>query len=163
MILERDEDSIECVYLIGSPGSPLVKIGRSVDVARRLADIQRMSPAPLKVLWQEAGGFEMETALHRRFHQQRAHGEWFNLGADPIALVTEAAAAIAATREAQMLLTLEIESSPEVEEEPDLDLDNPEYQPDEWGCRTRTPRECAAMGAPPGSIFECSGRHSGYH
>ncbi|MGW8846584.1 GIY-YIG nuclease family protein [Streptomyces xiamenensis] len=67
----------EFVYVIGTPGANTVKIGRSIDVARRLADIQRMSPVPLEVLWTTPGGHELETALHRHFRPYRSHGEWF--------------------------------------------------------------------------------------
>lgn len=66
------------VYLIGSPDSRLVKIGRSVDPERRLADIQRMSPTKLAVLWRTEGGPTLEAALHRRFKTLRSHGEWFS-------------------------------------------------------------------------------------
>lgn len=67
----------ERVYVIGTPGSSTVKIGRSINVERRLADIQRMSPVPLEVLWSTPGGHELETALHRHFRPYRSHGEWF--------------------------------------------------------------------------------------
>lgn len=70
-------DRIECVYLIGSDASTLVKIGRSVDVQARLATLQGMSPVKLTVLWQTVGGTGLEMALHRHFQNQRSHGEWF--------------------------------------------------------------------------------------
>jgi hypothetical protein len=70
-------DATEYVYLIGSEGSPIVKIGRSVDVPGRLSAIQYMSPLKLSVLWQTEGGSELEAALHRHFKACRSHGEWF--------------------------------------------------------------------------------------
>jgi Meiotically Up-regulated Gene 113 (MUG113) protein len=68
----------EYVYLIGSESSPLVKIGRTTDLLRRLADIQNMSPVKLTVLWRTEGSAGLETALHRHFKAQRVHGEWFD-------------------------------------------------------------------------------------
>lgn len=83
--------SQEYVYLIGCAESSLVKIGRSEDVSRRLAEIQRMSPVPLTVLWSHPGGPELETRLHRCFGHLRSHGEWFHFGEeDPIACVQKA-------------------------------------------------------------------------
>jgi hypothetical protein len=86
------EESVqgEQVYVVGGPGSPLVKIGRSRNVSRRLADLQRMSPVVLAVLGVFHGGSDLEAALHRRFRHQRAHGEWFDLGNDPLAAVQAA-------------------------------------------------------------------------
>ena len=81
----------EVVYVIGSPHGGLVKIGRSVDVDRRLATIQRMSPVPLAVLFKTEGGTQLERALHGYFQSYRTHGEWFDFGqADPIPMVTAA-------------------------------------------------------------------------
>jgi hypothetical protein len=83
--------SVEFVYVIGSEGSTLVKIGRSTDVKKRLAAIQCMSPAPLAVLWQVEGDPELETAPHRLFKNYRAHGEWFDFeGHDPVQVVSDA-------------------------------------------------------------------------
>ncbi|MER5200520.1 GIY-YIG nuclease family protein [Streptomyces sp. NPDC002755] len=80
----------EHVYLVGSFNSPLVKIGRSSNVPRRLASIQSMSPLPLVVLHTYLGGSELEAALHRRFQDRRAHGEWFVINGDPVDVVSTA-------------------------------------------------------------------------
>ena len=48
-------EKIEMVYAIGQTNGGLIKIGRSNDVSRRFAEIQRMSPVPLVVLWQHPG------------------------------------------------------------------------------------------------------------
>lgn len=86
-------EKVQVVYVIGSTNGHAVKIGRSDDVARRLAEIQRMSPVKLEVLWQVQAGGDLETALHRRFKARRTHGEWFDFGDDdPVALVGQAAA-----------------------------------------------------------------------
>lgn len=81
-------DRGERVYLIGSQVNALVKIGRSTNVQRRLADIQRMSPVELDVLWLTVGNADLETRLHRAFRARRTHGEWFNFaGLDAVEAV----------------------------------------------------------------------------
>jgi DNA-binding transcriptional ArsR family regulator len=88
---------VECVYLIGSEASTLVKIGRSIDVPGRLATLRAMSPVPLTLLWQTLGGAELEAALHRRFDARRAHGEWFDFpDGDAVGQVVRALPQIAA-------------------------------------------------------------------
>jgi hypothetical protein len=83
-----DVDRESVVYVIGSSQSHLVKIGRTDDPSRRVADIQRMSPVPLSLLWATPGGADLEARLHRRFAAHRQHGEWFDFGdADPVATV----------------------------------------------------------------------------
>ncbi|MFG2629960.1 GIY-YIG nuclease family protein [Streptomyces sp. NPDC048473] len=76
------------VYLIGSPESPLVKIGWSDNPERRLRDLQTGSPVPLQLLALFEGGAVIEAALHRQLADKRRHGEWFDLGADPVAVVS---------------------------------------------------------------------------
>jgi hypothetical protein len=77
----------EVVYVLGTPGSNTVKIGRTTNLAKRLGDIQRMSPVPLSVLWQCPGGHELETNLHRHFANLRSHGEWFTFRVDAVPLI----------------------------------------------------------------------------
>lgn len=86
---------VEHVYLIGSAGSSVVKIGRSGDIRTRLQQIQRMSPAPLGILWSTPGGSAVEKALHRHFKALRMHGEWFDFSTDdPVTRVREALSVI---------------------------------------------------------------------
>lgn len=82
----------EVVYVLGTPGSNTVKIGRTTDLAKRVAAIQRMSPVPLSVLWSTPGGSELEALLHRHFSDLRSHGEWFAFPADPVEQVRTAVA-----------------------------------------------------------------------
>jgi hypothetical protein len=77
----------EVVYVLGTPGSNTVKIGRTTNLAKRVADIQRMSPVPLSVLWTTPGGHELETRLHRHFAVFRSHGEWFAFRVDAVKLI----------------------------------------------------------------------------
>lgn len=80
------------VYLIGAGRGQPVKIGRTVDVPRRCAQLQATSPVPLRVLWSTPGTPDLETHLHARFRAKRLHGEWFDFGADdPIRPVRAAA------------------------------------------------------------------------
>lgn len=83
-------ESTEFVYVIGSPGSSTVKIGRSINPKRRLSEIQAMSPVPLAILAVHVGDHEVETYLHRRFASARQHGEWFTFEVDPLRAVSEA-------------------------------------------------------------------------
>lgn len=76
------------VYLIGSPQSPLVKIGWSDNPERRLRHLQTGSPVPLQLLALFEGGAVLEAALHRQFANKRRHGEWFDLGSDPMTVVS---------------------------------------------------------------------------
>lgn len=77
----------ERVYLIGSPDSPLVKIGWSDNPKRRLRDLQAGSPVLLQLIAVFEGGAYVEAELHRCFADKRKHGEWFDLGPDPVAAV----------------------------------------------------------------------------
>lgn len=77
-------------YVIAADGSPLVKIGQAVDVAHRLMNLQSGSPVRLYVLatFEGRDGRALERQLHRELAHARKHGEWFDLGADPLAVVT---------------------------------------------------------------------------
>lgn len=77
----------EVVYVLGTPGSNMVKIGRTTNLTKRFAEIQRMSPVPLAVLWDCPGGHELETRLHRHFASLRTHGEWFSFRRDAVQLI----------------------------------------------------------------------------
>ncbi|WP_327259821.1 MULTISPECIES: GIY-YIG nuclease family protein [unclassified Streptomyces] len=76
------------MYLIGSPDSPLVKIGWTDNPERRLRHLQTGSPVPLRLLAIFEGGNIVEAELHRRFADKRRHGEWFDLGPDPVGAVS---------------------------------------------------------------------------
>lgn len=88
--MDAEPATSEQVYVIGSPSSTLVKIGRSTNLEQRIADLQRMSPVPLKVLCTYDGGAELEAALHRYFKDCRSHGEWFALDGDPVVIAQAA-------------------------------------------------------------------------
>lgn len=63
-----------------------IKIGYSVDPKRRIRNLPYSVILPadfnhaaeLEVLRVIDGGFDVESALHKRFHHLRVAGEWFN-------------------------------------------------------------------------------------
>ncbi|MCK5015569.1 MAG: GIY-YIG nuclease family protein [Candidatus Peribacteraceae bacterium] len=57
-----------------------VKIGYTVDVERRINELQTACPKRLKLLALMEGNFETEKALHYMFRTHRAEGEWFRYG-----------------------------------------------------------------------------------
>jgi len=82
------------VYVIGEPGSQVVKIGTTINLEARLKGIQTASPGRVDVLWFTPGSWELEEALHSRFRATRQRGEWFHFGeleGDPVELVSSAA------------------------------------------------------------------------
>lgn len=70
----------EFLYVIGVPGSGIVKIGRTGDVEKRLRTLRNSSPNPIELLWCGRGSGDIEPALHERFRRYRTHGEWFDFG-----------------------------------------------------------------------------------
>lgn len=87
---ETQEETVSAgsVYVLGCAENHKVKIGRTVNLTGRLADIQRMSPVSLNLLWRTPGGAEVETRLHREFSFLRTHGEWFDFdGVAPVAAI----------------------------------------------------------------------------
>ena len=91
------KDSRSVVYRIGSDETHKVKIGKSIHPERRLADIQRMSPVELRILWTHPGDLALESALHDEFASYRLHGEWFDFGdLNPAATIAAAAERIEA-------------------------------------------------------------------
>jgi hypothetical protein len=69
------------VYIVQARNSGLVKIGKAVDVTKRLGDLRAMGTEPLDLLVVLPGfGGEWERRLHRRFAEYRDHGEWFTPG-----------------------------------------------------------------------------------
>lgn len=65
------------VYFLHAPSVGLVKIGRSIDVERRLSEVRLISPVPLQLLWYTNGGAAAEARYHQRWAHLREHGEWF--------------------------------------------------------------------------------------
>lgn len=79
------------VYFIEAVGLGLIKIGVANSVRARMAQLEKMSPAPLKELCRletdRLGSLEKE--LHRRFAEYRSHGEWFRAEPPILAFIAE--------------------------------------------------------------------------
>ena len=74
------------IYVIGTPGSAIVKIGHAASPDERLRTLQTGNPALLAVLWSHEGDSELEGHLHATFADYRVRGEWFDLGHVPDAV-----------------------------------------------------------------------------
>jgi hypothetical protein len=83
---------LQYVYVIGVTGMQAVKIGTAGDCNARMSSLQIGCPLKMELLWERAAdnAFGVERALHERFSAQRIRGEWFNLGLDPVPLITDA-------------------------------------------------------------------------
>lgn len=84
------QPAAERVYVLGTADGRTVKIGRTTNLAKRVSDIQGMSPVPLTLLWSHPGGHALETNLHRHFSWLRVHGEWFVFKEDALPLIKKA-------------------------------------------------------------------------
>jgi Meiotically Up-regulated Gene 113 (MUG113) protein len=65
------------VYFIYCAGR--VKIGRAVDVAKRMSSVSTGSPFRPVVLLAISGSLSAEREVHTRFAEDRVHREWFRL------------------------------------------------------------------------------------
>ena len=73
----RSYDRVCHVYVIRRPDTHEIKIGISLDPAKRLASHQSSHARPLELLLSFAGGEPAERALLARFAGHRLNGEWF--------------------------------------------------------------------------------------
>jgi T5orf172 domain len=87
------------VYVIGPvPHTDpyLVKIGNAGNVTRRRVQLQTGSPARLEILCiiqaEDAG--RLEDKIHGELAEYRRHGEWFELGDDPVKVVKDTVEAV---------------------------------------------------------------------
>jgi hypothetical protein len=80
------------VYLFRADNpAGMYKIGYSTDPVRRLEAVQAACPAPLVFEWAIPcwGNDGTELKLHRRFAEQRVHGEWFMLSKEDVKWIKE--------------------------------------------------------------------------
>jgi hypothetical protein len=72
------ECSLTTVYFVAAVDAAMIKIGKTVDLTKRLNTLRSMSPVPLEL----ACSIDYDAGLERRIHQHlsdhRSHGEWFN-------------------------------------------------------------------------------------
>lgn len=72
------------VYFV-QEGEGLIKIGKTVDIERRMSGIQTHCPNPIRLLaYMEGGTRGLEGKLHRLFKDKRVRGEWFDLTLEDI-------------------------------------------------------------------------------
>jgi hypothetical protein len=80
-------------YAVSSAERRHVKIGRAVNLRRRLASHNTSSPVQLSIIWSHEGGAGLEVHLHRFFRSRHVRGEWFDFtGIDAVRAITVAAA-----------------------------------------------------------------------
>jgi len=89
------------LYVIGEPGSPIVKIGIAEQPSKRLQDLRNprnlticppgVNRRKLTVLYKRLGGRPLERALHTKFWSRRVLGEWFDLGPVAASLIRSTA------------------------------------------------------------------------
>lgn len=78
------------IYFIEAVGMGLVKIGYTIDPAKRFMSMLTMSPAPLSLLGSITGGPEKEAEIHGKLAPHRLHGEWFKMVPEVMAIVATA-------------------------------------------------------------------------
>jgi len=85
-----ERDRVPMVYFVGSElrVGKFMKVGTTINVPKRLKQLQAYSPVVLRVFATIEGGSELEGAYHLRWQRFRAHGEWFRLTAGMIAEIT---------------------------------------------------------------------------
>jgi len=69
--------ALKTVYFVAAPDAGMVKIGKTIDLEKRFANLQNMSPIPLKVACQIHYDDGLEYRIHQHFKEYRSHGEWF--------------------------------------------------------------------------------------
>lgn len=65
------------VYFVRRGGRGPIKIGKAIDVEKRVASLQSGNAERLVLLGTAAGGAKMEREMHKRFAEYRLGGEWF--------------------------------------------------------------------------------------
>jgi len=78
------------IYFIEAVGMGLIKIGYTIDPAKRFMTMLTMSPAPLSLLGSISGGPQKETEIHAQLEPHRLHGEWFKATPEVMAIVATA-------------------------------------------------------------------------
>lgn len=86
---ERNGPSTMRVYFVQESGLGLIKIGTSMNVSARMSALSRGTPHDLTLLTTIAGGFAVESEIHRHFERDRVRGEWFRPIPDLLAYLEE--------------------------------------------------------------------------
>lgn len=80
------------VYVLQMEGHPYYKIGRTVSLTRRVAEISPQMPGRLQVINARRVGdcAWAEKNLHNEFQERRLNGEWFDLDRDCLTVIEAA-------------------------------------------------------------------------
>lgn len=82
------------VYILRAEGVDAVKIGfTSVQLDRRIRDLQTGCPHILTLIAAQAGTKADEVTIHDALRDYRLRGEWFDLNGLPVRLLVEGATA----------------------------------------------------------------------
>lgn len=68
------------VYVIGTPGEPVIKVGKTVDVEQRLKQLERFTSESLFIFYVSRcvdNAASVERRVHCLLRRQRRSGEWF--------------------------------------------------------------------------------------
>lgn len=65
------------LYMIASPDTNLIKIGRAQNLEARFSSIKTGSPVPLYLIFSASDCGELEKNLHSHFSEYRRRLEWF--------------------------------------------------------------------------------------
>lgn len=68
----------DCVYFVQAETMLRIKIGTSNNIARRVCELRIGSPDKLRVMAVMPGDCSVERQLHKKFSEDRLHGEWFS-------------------------------------------------------------------------------------
>lgn len=67
----------QVVYLLAEEDGEYIKIGTTLNIERRISDLQAYNPKKLNLVLLLDGGYELEKFLHNKFREYRHHREWF--------------------------------------------------------------------------------------
>jgi hypothetical protein len=86
---KQDSYRTGSVYLVRNDHNGMVKVGRSLNVEKRLKTLQTSNPFPLTLILTilTNDSPQVESNLHKIFRHKRVYGEWFNLSDQDIDLV----------------------------------------------------------------------------
>lgn len=75
------------IYLLQHENIPeYTKIGYTSDLDQRIKQLQTASPTGIKLIYfkETSYAYQIEQALHRRYHHKNSNLEWFSLTQDDI-------------------------------------------------------------------------------
>lgn len=92
------------IYFARATGTDFVKIGKAKNVKRRILTLRTSSAFDIQSIHEEEGDTAREAELHKQFSHYRVRGEWFALGADLVAYLSERGVSVEASESMQVSL-----------------------------------------------------------